>query len=387
MKIGKVINYGFEWYLNPARKRKTLAKPVILNWPITENCNSRCLMCDVWKTTLKNELNANDWKSIFSDPLFTEIKYIGISGGEPTLRSDLADLVEVALESFPKIEVLTITTHGFLSSRWEKHIKPIKKLVEAKNIAFTVNISLDGIGGKHNEIRNIPKGFEKVEKTISVLKKENINLQIQTTILSQNVYHIGKIQNYLDENHLHNSIFRLGVEIARLDNEESMKPVQLNVNEASFFADYIGNYLQQNCGGSPARKLFYSDLQSRLINNTERKAPCFFQNEGVLLTSMGDMYHCSISTEKLGNTLTESPSEIYFSAKSRIIREQLIMETCPKCLHDQSGAWTPIQLSKMMLKSTKLNSILVNFKKLCTFLWNILSTLPLIIGTYKKKQS
>ncbi len=359
-----------------------LDKPIILNWPVTDNCNSRCVMCDVWKTSTINELDASSWEKIFSDSLFTDIQYVGISGGEPTLRKDLPELVEVSLGSFPRLKKLTITTHGFHPNRWKQMITPIKRLFDDNGVEFTINVSMDGVGDVHDEIRRIPNGFKKVEETIRYLRGVQVDVQVQSTIISQNVFHIGKIDNYLKDSNIHNAIFRLGVEIPRLDNETSIQLVQLNSNEKSFLADYIEDQLERGKIESPARKLFYQHLQSRLISQSARTAPCFFQNEGILLTALGDMYHCSISTEKIGNVVQDSASALYFSPQSRKIREDMLNSICKSCLHDQSGAWTPLELAYGMIMGTQTQKIMNRLFKATFFFRNLL--LAFLLGLRHK---
>ncbi|HEX2698123.1 MAG TPA: radical SAM protein, partial [Anaerolineales bacterium] len=87
------MQYALDWYRLPARQRGKTGLPVVLNLPITDNCNSRCVMCDVWKNKSSGELSAEELGRILCDPLFKHIEHVGVSGGEPTLRADLVQLV------------------------------------------------------------------------------------------------------------------------------------------------------------------------------------------------------------------------------------------------------------------------------------------------------
>jgi MoaA/NifB/PqqE/SkfB family radical SAM enzyme len=331
-------------------------------------------MCDVWKTRSEDELSVSDWTQTFADPLFQQMRYVGISGGEPTLRKDLVELVGVALQSFPKLQKLTITTHGFHPQRWKHMGGRIKALCSRHGVGLVVNVSLDGVGEVHDQVRGIPDGFSKVESTIRILRELEIPIQIQSTIITQNIFHLPRLEKYLSDNQINDSIFRLGVEVPRLDNQSSIIDVQLSEDQKSFFADYISSKIESDPEVKPARRLFYSDLNIRLIDQSSRLAPCFFQNEGILITALGDMYHCSISTEKIGNVNHVSPSSLYFSKQSLVIREQLLLSACPNCYHDQSGAWSPAALFGQIGFIRKLKQIMQTPIKTFLFLQNLVLT-------------
>ena len=73
--------------------------PRVINFPITDNCNSKCVMCNVWKDKAENELTPNKIGEILGRSEFSKVRHLVISGGEPTLRVDLVQCVHVILES------------------------------------------------------------------------------------------------------------------------------------------------------------------------------------------------------------------------------------------------------------------------------------------------
>ena len=367
-----LARYLFDWYFKSSRWQNQTGFPTILNLPITDNCNSRCVMCDVWKTKSTGELSAGELIIIFEDKLFSNIEHVGISGGEPSLRADLVEIVSAIVEKMKKLKSLSITTHGFHSSRWQNFLPKIQEICNEDKIRFVLNLSIDGIGESHDNVRKIPGGFDRVMKTYQLAKALNVKVRFQTTISKPNVY--GALQ-VLKHNSDLNEVtdFRTATVIHRLDNFDSMQRVNLGEHEKSFFADFLVSSSLMEKTPSPARRLFYRDLSMRLIKNTKRKAPCYFQREGVLLTAHGDLYHCSISKNLLGNVKKASAYELYFSKEGEKQRNKLIRHDCTNCLHDQSGAWSPGQLFSETIRHHQIGSKLI---RIFSFVQAFFAALP-----------
>lgn len=48
--------------------------PEVLQFPITNNCNSKCVMCNVTSNILHNEMSVEDFSKVINDPIFSNIK-------------------------------------------------------------------------------------------------------------------------------------------------------------------------------------------------------------------------------------------------------------------------------------------------------------------------
>lgn len=338
---------------------KIVRKPRLLNFPITDNCSSKCVMCNVWVDKVKNEISPDQIKNILSDNLFSKVKHVGISGGEPTLRKDLVQCIISITGSLPNIQTLSITSHGFHPKKWEKYLPEIKKACEAKDISLSVNISVDGVGTDHEEIRRIKGGWKKLNETISILKANNIKIQLQSTISKKNIYFINELQwfaNSINEE----IIFRKAVEIERLYNENLIDSVETNNHESSFLADFMSSDFVKKSAKRLSRLMYYKHISKLLVNNGNRTMPCSFKNEGVLLDSFGGLYPCSIAKDhfKKDVYLDSNLKSYYFGKKANKIRQNLYKTQCDKCYHDQSGPWNPFEVIKLKLLNIKFFSAL-----------------------------
>jgi MoaA/NifB/PqqE/SkfB family radical SAM enzyme len=111
----------------------------------TYRCNSRCQMCYIWK-------NPTDQREEVSLETLSKLPggfdNLNVSGGEPTLRRDLAELVDLV---YPKARVMEISSNGLHP---EKLVPIIRKYPNIK-----VRFSLEGNESTNNSIRGEKDGY------------------------------------------------------------------------------------------------------------------------------------------------------------------------------------------------------------------------------------
>ena len=164
-------------------------------------CNARCKHCFInWDDTeklSKKALTLEEIKKISKS--FGKVKYMSLTGGEPTLRADLA---EIAREFYNnnKLEILNLITNGFGP---RKIIKDVKKILRyCPKMHIQVHFSIDGIGKQHDEIRVVEGGFNKLLESIEqvrALQKHypNLHVGIITTYSKFNKHNIYEIIDYV----------------------------------------------------------------------------------------------------------------------------------------------------------------------------------------------
>ena len=305
---------------------KKIKKPTLINLPITEVCDSKCVMCNVWNDDKDDQFLPDGLRQKFRDPFYSEVKHLGISGGEPTLNSKLYENIEVIVTELKKLKTLSITSHGFHTDKHKILLPKIKSICELNNINFGLNISLDGIEEVHIKIRRIKDAYIKTTSTAFYAKSIGIPVQLQTTVSRDNVYNVVKIREFAIANGFE-SIFRVATEISRLYNKDLQEGIALNKKEKSFFADFLESERTIIASNSVGRRLFYSDLSRRLKSGGNRKAPCSFQSTGLFLSPVGKIYNCSISENPL-DIDTENLEKSIKSSKNSKILADLIENKC-----------------------------------------------------------
>jgi MoaA/NifB/PqqE/SkfB family radical SAM enzyme len=146
---------------------------------LTERCNARCLHCDIWKNTGKEETpTLEQYKTVLSDLRnWLGTVQVTFSGGEALIKPYTIDLVAYGSSLGLFQEILT---HGY----WEDQSK-IERLALAR--PWRITISFDGIGETHTKVRGRDKFWERTSRTIETLKRMRKEHSLPYTILLKNV--------------------------------------------------------------------------------------------------------------------------------------------------------------------------------------------------------
>ena len=153
-------------------------RPISVQFEVTLRCNAKCGFCDYWKTP--GEAKAHELKSFADAARFFNPMIITFTGGEPTLRRDLEDVVS-AVNGAVRVKYISIVTHGGMLtperalSLWDAGINQF-------------NISLDYLDGRHDVARGIPGLTDKIMRTVPVLREKGIdNVRFNTVIKDDNL--------------------------------------------------------------------------------------------------------------------------------------------------------------------------------------------------------
>lgn len=164
---------------------KTIA-PKLISWNMTFKCNLKCAHCyiDARERVGKEELSTDEGKRLIDQIAEVGNPVIIMSGGEPLLRDDVFELAQYGTEKGLR---MSMGTNGTLitdqTARKLKHAG-IKK----------VAVSLDSSTPEgHDEFRGVKGSWKRVIKGIEACKRNNIDVQINTTITQQNYDDIDDI--------------------------------------------------------------------------------------------------------------------------------------------------------------------------------------------------
>lgn len=153
-------------------------RPVLLNFEVTMRCNAKCGFCDYWKTPAEaKHSEMSDFAEIarrFSPMLVT------FTGGEPTLRKDLEEIV-ASVRKAVRYTYVQMITHGAMLS-----LDRAKSLWDAGVDQF--NISLDYLDERHDVARGIPGLSAKILDLVPRMKDAGIgSVRFNTVIKNDNL--------------------------------------------------------------------------------------------------------------------------------------------------------------------------------------------------------
>src|SRR3954463_16369239 len=168
-------------------------RPTVLIYNCTWVCDARCTMCSNWKWgDRKSDLTLQQLEPVLANPFWGAVENLNISGGEPTTRNDLPEMVEMFHRHLPRLRKIGINPTGLTPHRAIPMLTRIVEFCAEHDLLISVRVSLDGIGDVHNQVRDVKRGFDKAVTTIEAMQalaKEHQNFQfgIASTIFATNL--------------------------------------------------------------------------------------------------------------------------------------------------------------------------------------------------------
>jgi len=179
---------------------------------VTSRCNSNCRHC-FNRSNLNNnlaDLSLEKINDLAGD--LPAIDNLLLSGGEPFLRPDLAELIKI-FRANNNIKTVSIPTNGLLT---DSIVDECAKILAIEGLrSVSVNLSLDGLAKTHDQIRGVKGNFEKVLNTLKELKKlkeknSKLNILINSVIVKDNYQELFNLFEYLEnESAISNHFFEI----------------------------------------------------------------------------------------------------------------------------------------------------------------------------------
>ena len=311
-------------------------RPTVLIYNCTWVCDARCTMCNNWKWgDRKSDMTLAQVEPAMNHEFWGAVENLNISGGEPTTRNDLPELVEMFHRHLPRLRKIGINTTGLTPHRAIPMLTRIVEFCAKSGILISVRVSLDGIGDVHNQVRDVKRGFEKASQTIEAmqaLSKQHDNFQfgIASTIFATNMEDAENILAWARTRGLDVVFNMLRFTDAMLHNKQLEEKIAFREREEQFMRKFFLDRVQEESvlSGQAFMYLHYADM---IANGYQRTMPCPFQSQGLLLNPNGDLHYCE-NSEKLGNVLDDPADKLYFKAENLMHRQHLKDKVCPTCL-------------------------------------------------------
>jgi len=157
-------------------------------------------MCSIWEQNSGTVVTLDQYRTIFSSRSLAGVTNLSLTGGEPTLRKDLQDIVVIAMDSFPRLTQLSLNSNGFAPALLEKQVQKILS-VQGSKCQLSVGLSFDGIDKVHDKVRGVQGAFSRLSDSISRLESLRksgslFGLSLRCTITTDNVHQIRDIYSY-----------------------------------------------------------------------------------------------------------------------------------------------------------------------------------------------
>ncbi len=270
-------------------------------------CNSKCKTCDVWRKS-SDELTAEEWRRVFAN-LGHAPFYLTFTGGEPFLRPDLHEMVISGAE-LCRPGVITIPTNGLLTRRILDRVDQI--CTAAPHSQVGINLSLDGIGAEHDEIRQVPGNWDRAMETWLGLKElqsrhQNLVLSVHTVVSRFNTERIRDIVEGLEFLEPDSYITEVAEERVELDTVGW--DITPSPEEYAPIADYLSARAMRR-SDAPQKRLArltqafrsqYYQLVKQMLREQRQVIPCQAGWASGHISPDGDVWTCCIRAEPVGN--------------------------------------------------------------------------------------
>ena len=311
-------------------------RPTVLIYNCTWVCDARCTMCSNWKWgDRKSDMTLDQLEPVMNNSFWGAVENLNISGGEPTTRNDLPEMVEMFHRHLPRMRKIGINTTGLTPKRAIPMLTRIVEFCAAKGILISIRVSLDGIGDVHDQVRAVKKGFDKASQTIEAMHAlskvhDNFSFGIASTIFATNLNDAENILAWARKKGLDVVFNMLRFTDAMLHNKELEEKIGFRQREEEFMRKFFIDRVQEESvlSGQSFLYLHYADM---IANGYKRTMPCPFQSQGLLLNPNGDLHYCE-NSEKIGNVLDGAADTLYYKAENLMHREHLKKQVCPTCL-------------------------------------------------------
>ncbi len=319
------------------------SSPFELNFAITYKCNSRCTTCNIWKKKLKKELTKKEIEKFAKK---ADFPWVRLTGGEPFLRNDYADIVKV-LNKHMNICLLSTPTNGMLPDIVCKQVEEVLSFFKGR---YVITVSLDGPRNVHNKIRNVKGSWQRAVETYKKLKTlenhKNFKVFFGYTISPQNADlffdTLSEMRNLLPvtANDFHINLFQVS-------------DTYYNNASANIPADYKENALREvgrilkirkGSGLINSVEKKYLELAKKYLETGRMPVKCNIFNLSCFIDPYGNVYPCSMFNKKLGS-LRQARYDIkkmLGSEDAKKTREDIKKGLCPQC-------WTPCEAHQMIL--------------------------------------
>ena len=312
-------------------------KPKKMQIVVTYQCNSRCIMCNIWKNKPGSELSLTAWKDVLKDPIFTDIEKVNITGGEAFLKPDIIPFINLLIEALPKINYIDMVSNGFSTDIIVQSTREIINICNRHSIRFALSISLDGVGSKHDDVRQIPLAYEKAMRTVMALqelqKTHPFTLGIGSVIMSTTLSEVDRLIDLSSQHKIPHHFQIVSFHDSYVDNIDTKHSIGFTEKDLESLL-HICEKFGKPKGWSDLLSYFWKDQYFMRKYGLPRSTPCPFLLDEFAIDAAGNVYYC-LGGGSIGN-IKESPgskpvSTLYFSPQNLIRRKRMKTELCPAC--------------------------------------------------------
>jgi len=325
--------------------------PFELNFALTYHCPMRCVNCRIWEipASAGRELSLEEIRELAQKT--RNLYWLRLTGGEPFLRPDYPEAVQIFQQAHPELYLLSTPTSGYDPERIERMAQQV--LEGGLQARFVITVSLDGPQELHDRLRGKAGAWAKALETYAALIKlqtrhANFKALLGYTIQPQNAgrffetiaeagkavpnlsardFHLNLAQK--SEIYYHNPEMEMGQEFNRAASREirEILPARpFSLSPVSLVED------------------MYLRLSLKYLKTGRCPIPCTVSRLSRFVNPYGEAFPCTAFNRPLGNLrdFGFDLSQIENSPAALEAAQEIRRGECPQC-------WTPCEAHQMLV--------------------------------------
>ncbi len=290
--------------------------PVLSEVALSYRCNLKCAFCyagcgNAGKPAGTREMTTNQVKQVLAK-IFHQAKApsVSFSGGEPTLRPDLPDLVAFAKSLGMRVNLITNGT--LISEAFAKTL--------ADRGLDSAQVSIEGTSPKiHDRIVGVSGAFEKSVRAVGYLKDAGILTHSNTTLCAANAENCLDLPGFVQKV-LKNDRFSMNLMIPA-GSGAMHDHLILPYSRAGRWIEKIMEHSRE----AGVEFMWYSPLPMCMFNSVAHglgNKGCSACDGLISVTPNGDVIPCASWDDPVGNLLTDDFEGIWHTIKAEKCRDK-----------------------------------------------------------------
>lgn len=330
----------------------------------TIRCNLRCKMCYQGETRSlrQEELGPEEVIKIY-DKFDGRLKTVKIVGGEPFMRPDVFDMI--AYWDARSVKIILQTNCTLINEEAVGRLKKFSNLTD-------ILTSLDGPREVHDMVRGIPGTFDRLKKSVALIKKDMPQTKITvfaTLLFSDNLEKLAELVDTCSEiglttiNILFEQVYKPQEKEAALyigenvlgwekdsfsvntQTRENVYPTGLTAEKLMGKLNEARGYgFKKGCFVNFTPYNYLSNLDKYLGDEMGRVFCTKLLSPQLRADQKGRVVWCDIIDKSFGNLKEQSPDEIWLSPEYQKFRKYLQKTALPVCSRCCKAAYVSREL-------------------------------------------
>ena len=324
-----------------------LTFPYRMTFAVTNRCQARCSMCNIWQKPTDNELSLAEIDALFCKA--GRFSWVNLTGGELFQRADIEQILLTIIRRCRQLYLLNFPTNGIQTGEIVTAVDTILKQTPLPRLI--VSVSMDGPPDLHDSIRGMPGCWNQALQTYRSLKRlgsERFSVYLGYTIQAANSGRfydtIAACRNVcpgvtIDDFHV-NLAHHSGHYYDNTDNDALAEPVHAE----SELVEIASQRRHRPFDPVSFAERRYQHHLSEFLKTGTVALTCQAAAASCFIDPQGTVFPCSMFDAPLGS-LRDNDMDLYRiwrSAARQELRGHIRSGRCPGC-------WTPCEAYQTLL--------------------------------------